>query len=202
MCVDLYLGFIICSIHLRVCFLQPVLYCFDDCSFASIISSKVRECDCSSSALLSQDCSYSHFMDIFSRTVTAPRSARQCTCVHSCRVKAGDRYCEKNLDEGGIGEGRLHQGRRGRGRFLQEEYVVDRSLWSSTSSFCMDPPGSAWWCWLLLCGLVGVHRQVSFAFCSATVGSDWARPVGVTVPVYLGRIGEDKEHRVGFTLRA
>ena len=24
----------------------------------------------------------------------------------------------------------------------------------------------------------------------------------MTVPVYLGRIGEDKEHRVGFTLRA
>ena len=96
-------------------FLQPVLYCFDDCSFASIISSKVRECDCSSSALLSQDCSYSHFFDIFPRTVTSPRSARQCTCVHSCRVKAGDHYCEKNLDEGGIGEGRLHQGRGGGG---------------------------------------------------------------------------------------
>ena len=71
-----------------------------------------------------------------------------------------------------------------------------------TSSFCVGLPGSAWWRWLLLGGLVGFHRWVSLAFCSATVGSDWARPVGMMVPMSLGRIGEDKGHWVGFTPRA
>ena len=51
--MGLFLGSLFCSIDLCVCFCVST-YCFDYCSL--VAQSKVRECDSSTSVLLSQDC--------------------------------------------------------------------------------------------------------------------------------------------------
>ena len=112
---------------------MPVPYCSDDCGFVSIILSKVRECDSSSSLAssipLASFLGQLHLQD-----------------AHVCIEKAGGYDCEKHLDEAGIGEGRLHQGR------VVGRIYCRKNMWWTVP---YDPNikllcGSAWICLVTL----------------------------------------------------